>query len=66
MKQTLVNKERFMLGITEKRLGCYLMQIVSHAMKYCIQGIIEALEIQMKMRSWCIWQEVVILLKKEI
>ena len=37
-----------MLGITETKLGCYLMQIESHAMKDCIQGIIETFEIQMK------------------
>ena len=65
MIQTLVNKERFVLGITETRLGCHLMQIKSHTMKDCIQGVTETLGIQMKMRSWFIWQEVAILLKRE-
>ena len=65
MIQTLVNNERFMLGITETRLGCHMMQIEFHAMKSCIQEVIETLGIQMKMTSWSIWQEVPILLKKE-
>ena len=49
--QTLVNKKRFILGITETRLGCHLMQIKSHAIKDCIQGVIETLGIQTKMTS---------------
>ena len=64
MIQTLVNKEWFMLSITETRLGCHLMQRMSHVMKNCIQGVIETLGIQMKMTSCFIWQEVAILLKK--
>ena len=48
--QTL-NRERLMLGITEARLGCHLMQIESHVMKNCIQGVIKTLGIQMKMTS---------------
>ena len=51
------------LGITRARLGCHLMQIESHVMKDCIQGVIETLGIQMKMTSWFIWQEVAVLLK---
>ena len=65
MIQTLVNKKRFVLGITETRLGCHLMQIESHVMKDCIQGVTETLGIQMKITRWFIWQEFEILLKKE-
>ena len=52
-----------MLGITETRLGCHLMQIESHVMKYCTQGVIETFGIQMKMTTWFIWQGVAVLLK---
>ena len=62
----LVNKESFMLGITETGLGCYLMQIESHSRKDCIQGIVETFEIQIKRTSRFIWPEVAIMLKKEI
>ena len=65
MIQTLMNNERFMLGITETILGCHLMQIEPHIMKDYIQGVIERLGIQMKMTSWFVWQEVAILMKKE-
>ena len=54
-----------MLGITETRLGCHLMQIESHVMKDCIQGVIETLGIQMKMTSQFIWQGVAVLLKRK-
>ena len=64
MIQTLMNNERFMLGITETILGCHLMQIEPHIMKDCIQGVIERLGIQMKMTSWFVLQEVAILMKK--